>query len=178
MASEANAALLDAATRGDVAEMDRLIAAGADVNALVGSWTPLLRAALNGHETAIAALLAAGAHVDAMNNAGYTPLVYAAFKGHAPAIDALLAAGANVDHALDGGETALYCASMQGHLDAAVALLQAGARGNAQNKRGKRPIDVVRCAACLLALLVSAMRRGTLSHRVVAPCRCALPLAV
>jgi len=62
--------LVSAAVWGQVEEIERLIAAGADVNALVDGWTPLQKAADNGHVAAIEALVKAGAHVDGANSSG------------------------------------------------------------------------------------------------------------
>jgi hypothetical protein len=150
--SSANDKLCDAAERGDVAEIQRQIAAGADanVNEGTGNWTPLQRAAEKGHVSAIAALLKAGARVDA-SSGGRTPLMSAAYYGHTAAVDALLAAGADVHRADNVGDTALHDASTCGRLDAARVLLEAGAKADVRNKWGKRPIDVVRCAARFLS---------------------------
>jgi ankyrin repeat protein len=144
--SSANDKLVDAARDGDVAEIERQIAAGADPNALVDDWTPLQRAAANGHIAAIAALLKAGARVDGANSYGCTPLMWAAANGHTAAVDALVAAGADVHRADMYGNTALNDASAYGRLDAARVLLEAGARADVRNEDGKRPIDEVRAA--------------------------------
>jgi len=146
MSREIDGKLRDAAARGDVGEMERLIAAGANPNAFEGtdSITPLQRAAGEGNVAAIAALLKAGAHVDGATSAGYTPLMFAAVYGHAAAIDALIAAGADVHRTDKTGNTALHLASMHGRLDAARVLLEAGAKADVRTNEGKRPFDVVR----------------------------------
>jgi uncharacterized protein len=144
--SSANEELCNAAGRGDVAEIERQIAAGADPNALVNDLTPLQRAAQNGHVAAIAALVKAGARVDGADSYGQTPLMWAAAKDHTAVIDTLVAAGADVHRARTDGDTALHLASMRGKLDAARVLLEAGAKMDVRNKEGKRPIDVVRAA--------------------------------
>jgi ankyrin repeat protein len=148
--SSANEELCNAAVLGDVAEIERQIAAGADPNALVkdmfgfGDSTPLQRAALKGHVAAIAALVKAGARVDCASSNGYTPLILAAAEGHTAAVDALVAAGADVHRSRNDGDTALHRASARGRLEVARVLLQAGARTDVRNNDGKRPIDVVR----------------------------------
>ena len=49
---------------GSVGVLDRLLAAGADVDALTNDhWTPLHEAALNGHVAAVERLLCANAQV-------------------------------------------------------------------------------------------------------------------
>jgi ankyrin repeat protein len=167
----ANDKLVNAAYSGDVAEIERLIAAGADPNADIGTGAgrPLRAAAENGHVAAMAALLKAGAHVKGATSAGITALVLAAGRGHTAAVDALVAAGADVHHANKNGDTALHRASVNGRLDAARALLEAGAKTDVCNKEGKRPIDVVRELAHSLRLLDC----GTPLRRRVAVCRLA-----
>jgi hypothetical protein len=162
--SSANEKLCDAAARGDVAEIERQIAAGADLNALVDNWTPLQKAANSGHVAAIAALLKAGARVDGANSHGSTSLMFATEHGHAAAIDALVAAGADVHRTRENGNTALHWVSAYGQLDAARVLLEAGARTDVRNKEGKRPIDMVRA---LTRLMLSRRARNA-----AAPPRC------
>jgi len=144
MSREIDGKLRGAATRGDVIEMERLIAEGANPNALVDDWTPLQRAADKGHVAAMAALLKAGAHVDGADSRGWTPLMLAAHNGHIAAMDALIAAGADVHLARNDGDTALHEASANGRLKAARVLLEAGAGADVRNNKGSRPIDVVR----------------------------------
>jgi hypothetical protein len=151
--SSANEKLRDAARSGDVAEIERQIAAGADPNALVDDYTPLQWAARYSHLAAIAALLKAGARVDGADSAGITPLMWAAASNHTAAIDALVAAGAQAHCANRRGVTALHYASMYGHLDAACVLVEAGARTGVRDEDDKRPLDWVRapCAPSLAA---------------------------
>jgi uncharacterized protein len=145
MASEANGRLCDAAKRGDIAEIELQIAAGADANAFEGTadMTPLLWAAHGGHVAAIAALLAAGARVDIANSHGTTPLMRAVLHGHTAAVAALLAAGVDVHCARNDGYTVLHGSSAYGRLDTACVLLDVGARTDVRDKDGRGPIDVV-----------------------------------
>jgi hypothetical protein len=169
MASDANETLRYAASGGDVAEIERLIAAGADPNVFEGMQgylvTPLQRTAANGHVAAIAALLKAGARVDGADSDGITPLMLAARDGHIAAVDALVTAGADVHRAKSNGSTALHLASLNSQLDAARALLEAGARTDVRRKEGSQPIDLVRVPA---RLLVAAAR----SRHASAPPHC------
>jgi uncharacterized protein len=165
MASDADLRLVDAAERGDVPEIERLVAAGADPNALEGIavaiMTPLQQAALYNHTAAVGALLAAGAHVNGTDSDGNTPLFYAAAaKDSSSTIDVLLAAGAALSHASAYGSTALHWAVRWDSLHAVRALLDAGARMYVRNNKGQPPIDMVRDARVgAAAVLVPA--RGT-----------------
>jgi len=86
-----------AADRGDVAEVQRLLAAGADVNEKVDGMTALHRAAENGSVAVIHALLNAGAIVDSRERMTLmTPLHYAGMRGHVNAARELVAAGADI----------------------------------------------------------------------------------
>jgi hypothetical protein len=163
--SSANVKLCDAAKSGDVAEIQRQIAEGADPNAFEGTdrLTPLQRAVLNGHFAAIAALLKAGARVDGADSSGRVPLMLAAWKGHTAAIDALVAAGADVNRADKDGDTALHRALWWGQLDAARVLLEAGARTDVRNKDGVLPIDKV------CAFTFSSMAAARLHHVATLP---------
>ena len=90
-------AIFDAAGKGDVGEIRRLLAAGP---ALVNATTPIGRtplhlAAAAGHTEAVKALLALGANPAARGARGATPLHEAAGKGHLAVVQALLDGGAD-----------------------------------------------------------------------------------
>ena len=113
--------------------MQRLIAAGADVNgATPGGETPLMMAARTGDPETLKALLAHGAVVDAREGwRGQTALMWAAVENNAEAIRLLLEAGADVKAKSTAGRfTAFLFAVRGGHLDASRALLDAGADVN------------------------------------------------
>ena len=85
-----------AAKAGDVHTVRALIGKGkADTNKTDHrGQTPLLLAALKGHELVVAALIEGGAQVDKENSvSGFTPLMNAAFFGRAVVLRWLLAAG-------------------------------------------------------------------------------------
>jgi ankyrin repeat protein len=154
MTTEANEKLIDAARDGEVAEIAAALLDGADPNAVVDGWTPLLRAADGSYVAAIDALLTAGAHVDGADGNGFTPLMLAATYGCSAAVTTLLTAGADAHHANNFGHTALHWASIHGHVDAARVLLEAGARTDVSSKYGQLPADMVRAPACSLARLM------------------------
>ena len=88
-----------AAWKGDLAQIQSLIAGGADVNAASSfGTTPLHSAAVNNQLAAVKALLQQGARVEARDGLGRTPLFAALEIGASrPVIEALLDAGAAAD---------------------------------------------------------------------------------
>ena len=96
-----------AAWKGDVAQIQSLIAAGANVNAASGfGTTPLHSAAVNNQLEAVKVLIQQGARVEARDGLGRTPLFAALEIGaNRPVIEALLAAGAAVDAKDNNGKT-------------------------------------------------------------------------
>jgi ankyrin repeat protein len=120
-----------AAKAGNLAEVRKLIAARADVNAPESDGsTALLWAAYNSDLDMVKSLIAAGAKVDAANNYGVTPLLQAARTGDAAVVEALLVAGADPKLAHPEGETPLMAASRAGRVDAMRLLLTKGADVN------------------------------------------------
>ena len=111
--------LAEAAEDGNLAAVNRLLAAGADVHAL--DDLALRWASFNGHLAVVQALLAAGARVHANNDYA---LRQASENGHLAVVQTLLAAGADV-HA--NNDYALRWASRNGHIAVVQALLAAGA---------------------------------------------------
>ncbi len=137
-----NAAAADGATalhwavlRGDVPIAERLLRAGADVNA--GNRygiTPLMLAAENGDVPMIKDLLDYGADAGARRGAGDTVLMIAARTGNAGAIRLLAQYGADVnDREATMGETALMWAAGENQADAVAALIALGADVNARS---------------------------------------------
>ena len=124
----------DAAMRGDVEAVRKLIKQGAAVNAAQGDGMTALHWAAERGDVAIAdALLAAHANVKAVTRIGaYTPLHIASRNGNAPVVVALLKAGADAKAANTSGATPLHLAAAAGNPDAVVALLEHGADPNAR----------------------------------------------
>ncbi len=131
--------LHQAARDGDLEQVKKLIAQGADVNASNGDekWTPLLAAAKAGHADVINVLLKNGAKVDA-GSYSYTPLYYAIWSKDAQAVRALISGGADVNAKNENGWTPLHYAAREGHKEIVELLLAHDADvnvGDANNNR-------------------------------------------
>jgi ankyrin repeat protein len=146
--------LLEAASAGDVARVEELIADGADLEMRgdAARGTPL-HYAIHGairkedgaerHLAIVNRLLAAGAEVDAVDKYGNTPLSHASHIGidhDLPFVQALLTAGADVCHENLAGETALHRAAMSYQPEIVQELINAGAQVNHPNKYGETPV--------------------------------------
>ncbi len=123
-----------AAYHDDLAKVDQLIRAGANVNAAndLGA-TPLWAASVNGSAPIVKRLLDAGAKPDAALLTGESPLMAAARAGKLAAVDALLAKGANPNARGARGQTALMWAVAQMHADVVKRLLLGGADVHARS---------------------------------------------
>ncbi len=118
-------ALIEVAELGDLSRLDSLLARHPEPDVRDScDWTPLMKAALYGHQPVVARLLDAGARVDAQDNGGYTAMMLAASNNHAEVVDLLLQRGAMVDHQeATKGWTALIWAAKQGHASTVATLL-------------------------------------------------------
>src|SRR5579863_4831013 len=105
-----------ASYRDDLASADRLIRAGAKVNAANDlGVTPLWPASENGSSAMVRRLLDAGANPNAALLAGETPLMVAARSGYPDVVEQLLNKGANPNAHGSRGQTALMWAVAQKH---------------------------------------------------------------
>ena len=138
-AAAADAALARAVELRDSASVQRLLAAGADVNApQVDGSTALLWAAHHDDLELVDRLLRAGANVKATNRYGVAPLILACTNGNAGMVARLLDAGADPNTALPGGETALMTAARTGKVDAVRLLIARGAVVNPTEDRRRQ----------------------------------------
>ncbi|MEJ1964151.1 MAG: ankyrin repeat domain-containing protein [Gammaproteobacteria bacterium] len=118
---------------GDVAEVARLIKAGADVK-MANSYgaTPMSLAATTGNAAVIKLLLNAGADVESANAEGQTALMAVARTGNVEAAKLLLQHGANVNaRETWGQQSALMWAASQKHPEMIRLLVSKGADVNA-----------------------------------------------
>jgi ankyrin repeat protein len=132
------AEIADAASKGDMAQVERLLKSGADVNAQQADGATALQwAAYHGDATLVARLLAAGARPGLANRNGATPLWLAAARGDAAVIGALLEGGADANESLPLGRRPLMLAARSGNVEAVRMLLAHGADVNAaETERG------------------------------------------
>ena len=100
------------------------------------SKTPLMRAAVNGHDQCASALIHAGADVNATAGYNKTALMCAAKQGNNKCIEILLRAGADVNTRGPYGATVLMQALKGQHYKCIDALLEAGANANVPDNTG------------------------------------------
>lgn len=136
--------LMEAAEKGNIKEMERLIAAGADVNAKNdrAGWTPLSRAVYNGRVDVARLLIEKGADVNAKDSAGWTPLYGAVSYGKKEVVSLLITKGADVNARNNGGVTPLHRAAVWGNKEVAELLISKGADVDAKDNAGNTPLDV------------------------------------
>lgn len=121
--------VLKAAAAGDIGEIERLAAAGADLNTRdPRGRTPLMVAAHLGHHDAIRALIAAGADINLLDKDRYDVITIAAVADDAEMIRIAVAGGGDatqITSRYDG--TALIAAAHLGHDEVVRTLIESGA---------------------------------------------------
>jgi len=88
-------ALIEAAVKGDNAQITKLLAAGVNVNVRDSAGgTPLAHAAWFGHVDTVKLLIEKGADLNAKKNDGGTPVLLATWNKHPEVVEILKKAGA------------------------------------------------------------------------------------
>jgi hypothetical protein len=125
--------LHEAAEKGDVEIISKLLSLNAEVDCINDSGeTPLYQAALGGKTAAVLRLIEANADVTiASSDILATPLHAAAQLGDIDAVRALINEGANVGAKLSDGRTPLYLGVLFDKIPVVRFLLQQGADSNA-----------------------------------------------
>jgi ankyrin repeat protein len=119
----------DAAKAGDAEQVERLIAAGVDVDEKdIADKTALLWAADAGHMGVVQVLVAKGANVDARDFANWTPVMFAVLGQHETILEFLISKGADVDLADSDGITALDDATRRRYAGVLEILKRADAK--------------------------------------------------
>lgn len=142
--------LIEAVQAGNVAEVRRMLAAGADVNSRdEAGATLLMQAAQAGNLAMVEAVIDAGADVNASDERGWTALVKAVYnheqkRGFGDVVRALIEAGANIEVAIGYGVRPLMLAAGYGETDVVAALLEAGADPLARNDGGYTALMMVK----------------------------------
>jgi len=115
---------------GTGAVVQKLVEAGADVNATTSEGLGAIHKACNmGLYDAIEHLIAGKADVNLRSKSGWTPLIMAGQNGHVEICKALIDAGADVDARTDKpGTTALIDASYNGREEIVKLLLESGVK--------------------------------------------------
>ena len=121
--------LHDAAEKGEVAAVERLLDAGTDVDEPGrNAETPLVAAALAGQIATAELLIERGADVMARNRGGFTPLHAAAYSGNAEIARLLLDHGAKLEDRKNvSGATPLILAAEENRVEAGKLLISRGA---------------------------------------------------
>jgi ankyrin repeat protein len=125
---KSNGLLFESVHYGMMAEADRALREGADVNAKnTKGATPLHIAVAMHFEDTARMLIEKGANANVKDERGITPLNIAAYNGDNGIASALLKAGARPDEPDDNGTTPLFMAVGSGNKELARTLLEAGA---------------------------------------------------
>jgi uncharacterized protein len=134
--------LYDAASAGDLAAAERLLANGAKIDERgQNAETPLMAAALAGQREIAEMLLARGADVHARNAGGFTPLHAAAYSGSVPVAVLLLENGAKLDDVDNNtGATPLMVAAEQNQAPVVELLIARGADVSKPEVHGYTPL--------------------------------------
>jgi hypothetical protein len=131
-------ALLEAATRGGLAEVKQLLAGGLGGRNGRPQATAALIAAVQRNYTEVAqALIEAGADVNAKDDTGRSAFLIGAAGGNADIVTLALRHGAQLDSRDADGSTALIRAARNGYSAVVIELLRAGADLNQANRSGR-----------------------------------------
>jgi ankyrin repeat protein len=130
-------ALLEAAATGNVAAIEKALAAGVKVDVRDDAGrTPLLLATHANRIEAARVLIAAGADVNARDDIQDSPYLYAGAEGRNEILRMTLAAGADLRSVNRYGGTALIPAAHHGHPDTVAILLTTAIDKDHVNKLG------------------------------------------
>jgi ankyrin repeat protein len=142
--------LINAVKAGEISAVQRMLAAGADVNSRDDEeGTLLMLAAHEGDMPMVKALIESGADVNACDELGWGPLAKAVYNpemncGFVEVVETLINAGANIEAAVGYGVRPLMLAAGYGETEVVEALLKAGADVLACNEGGYTALMMVK----------------------------------
>ena len=139
--SHGGTAVYTASRRGDVATVDMLLEAGADMNLKSMNGTPLMAAAAAGHKEVVQRLLAANARVG-LSASGVTPVHAASARGHTEILQMLLDARGDANAENSNRATPLHLAAEGGHCQLLQYLLNLGVSKDARNLVGATALHI------------------------------------
>jgi len=142
--------LCKAVISGNLAEVELLIAKGADINAVDTEGKAPLHYAVRGiqgtifpgKDSIIQRLIENGADVNLKGKDGFTPLHLAAATNNIIGGTYLITKGANVNAKNVNGQTPLHVTVYMGARDMAKALITAGAKLNLKDNDGNTPLEI------------------------------------
>lgn len=135
-------ALLIAIAGGNEEMVEKLLEAGADVNAVTGNGTTALHLAVSKLPSLLSRLLEAGAQFRG-DRSGTTPLHRAAARGSKQVSHLIDAKGRTIINKVDSdGWTALHHAMAEGNGETAVELIKKGADPSIKSTAGETAADV------------------------------------
>lgn len=140
-------ALREAARRNDLATFNRLLAAGADVNAKDAQQdSAFLIACREGHTPIVRAALAAGADLNSLNRFGSTALMGPSYRGHLETVRVLVGTAIDIHQVNNLGWTALLEAIVLGrdgpvHHEIVRLLIARGSDVNKPDREGVTPLQ-------------------------------------
>jgi ankyrin repeat protein len=133
--------LMIAASKGNDAEVERLLRKGADIDeGTFEGATPLIFAVANNHPGTVKILLAHNPNVNCMTVRGETPLSIAVKNQKAEIAEALIRSGAEIDQADKDGVTPLHYSAINGSFDLTDLLLYYDADCNKKSDDGTTPL--------------------------------------
>jgi ankyrin repeat protein len=133
--------LMIAASKGNSAEIERLISKGADVNAENNEGvTPLIFAVSASQEKAVKLLIRYGANVNKITSKYETSLLIAVKEQNVEIAEALIRAGADIDFNDRHDATPLHYASIYGYLQLVDMLLYYNASTDKKTTEGTTPL--------------------------------------
>lgn len=142
--------LVKSVKAGDIAEVKRMLLAGADVNSRDEEEATLLMLASHaGNLALVETLIEAGADVNAHDTRGWVPISRAVYnaeqdRGFADVVQVLINAGANIEAAIAYGVRPLMLAAGYGETAVVEVLLQANAEVLAKNEGGYTALMMVK----------------------------------